>query len=260
MKLLRPTLLAALALAAAALLAVPAAPADDKKGAKDKERPKVEKTEEELASEALLTAHDLAAFGRRTKTAEALATAALMLAKTPYGGVEAPKDKPEGGGVRPYDPKEDALGLLAEAKAMDPKGTAVTEIAAKVSDLHRERPRDVRAISGKPNWYRASSLQPNRQYKVRDINLAPGGGGRQTAKVYPAANPGEIPAGNRLEVTLILVDSRGREMVLDSARGFASYDTDYTWTVNVPFTGTIMLKTGPSGTPAIYDIYCQSGR
>jgi hypothetical protein len=128
----------ACALATAAVLA---APADDKKDAKDKAAPKVEKSESELALESFTSAYELAAYGRRTKTAEALATAALMIAKTPFADVELPKEKQEGVEVSAYDPKAEANKLLAEAKKIDPKDRAVAEIAEKVADLLKEKSR-----------------------------------------------------------------------------------------------------------------------
>ena len=122
-------------------VALPLAHADKKEDPKDKSEPAAKPTEADLNREQFATATALVDFGRRTKSAEALAVAALMIAKTQFDDVELPKEKQEGVEVTKFDPKDEANKLLAEAKKIDPKGKAVAEIAEKVADLHRDTSR-----------------------------------------------------------------------------------------------------------------------
>jgi hypothetical protein len=193
---------ALLAVLGLALVGGTPARADEKKDTKDKDAPKVAETEEELALATLLTAHELAAYGRRTKTAEALATAALMIAKTPFGAAETPKDKPEGAVVKAYDPQEAANALLAEAKKIDPKGKAVAEIAAQVADLHKERPRGrvSETIASGVSFYTAEGIEKLSTYKVANLTL-PAGSAPITQHVTITSFPTGSYSGARQQVT-----------------------------------------------------------
>ena len=125
--LLRRTLPAALA---AGLLTVPTVRAEDPK----KDEPK----EGLSAIEAIEMAHKLAVFGRSTKTPEALATAALVLAKASIDADDLPTDKQDGAEAVKYDQAGEAKVLLEEAKKLDPKSKAVEEIAATVAEELKE--------------------------------------------------------------------------------------------------------------------------
>ena len=125
--LLRRTLPAALA---AGLLAIPTVRAEEPK--KD-----AEKKDSLSAIEAIETAQKLAVFGRTTKTPEALATAALMIAKTSIDPDDLPTDKQDGTEVVKYDQEADIKGLLAEASKMAPENKAVAEIKDTVKGMKR---------------------------------------------------------------------------------------------------------------------------
>lgn len=125
-----------------ALALAAAGRADDKKDPKDADEPTIgEKSESALAVEALETANGLAQFGRRTKTAKALATAALVIAKTPQAAVDLPKDKQDGVELAEFDPSAEAKVLLDEATKLAPKNKAVEDMAATVAELLKEAKR-----------------------------------------------------------------------------------------------------------------------
>ena len=134
--LLRRTLPAALA---AGLLAMPAVRAEEPKKDKEKDEPVATLSPEAQAVEDLDTAHKLADYGKRTKSVEALCSAAAIIAKTK---VEVSDEKTEGVEKVEYDRFKDAEGLIAEAEGYAKKDDKFAkELIASTKELVKETPR-----------------------------------------------------------------------------------------------------------------------
>jgi len=130
-------------------------------------------------------AHDLIAYGRRTKTPEALITAALILHRNPS---EQAKDQPAGERPAALSPAD----LLAEAKKLRADDKALADLVARALDAIGEQSRG--STSGPQMW--SGRLNPGatqtitRVFKAREPAVV-----RVQAVPLPPAPPrlGERP-------------------------------------------------------------------